>query len=386
MANGEIKFNDDLLMNAGDQETARESFPSLEFALIFPDLQEAFEEIDAKANAAKASTIFWGRMAVVLAFFALAVAAIETVYHDALKGALISGVDVSWGKALVIAAGIAGVISIVISALGLFFGASKASWLRYRFLGERLRQLHFQTLIMLYPQLEAAVEGGEAEREAFDHQRRAALALMQREVIGRRDTAFEIATQDDTAQKAWLSSSSKPVITGGTPAFDAFCDAYRVLRIDHQIRYADYKLDGGSFFGANTPYRQKQLLNGLTVLAVIYVFAVHLAVLAKTIFGFDWFPVDLFGLSIGEREVHVSVVIVALFALALRAFEGGLRPEAELERYRQYRSYLKLLQQRFLDDKAPPAQKVAVMHDLEELTYAEMVTFLRTNDEASYVM
>lgn len=84
-------------------------------------------------------------------------------------------------------------------------------------------------------------------------------------------------------------------------------------------------------------------------------------------------------------DVHVGVIWVAIAALAVRALQEGLQPEREIERYRHYRASIRAIRDRF-DQASSPAEKLEVMQELERLSFDEFVNFLRSNDEARFVI
>ena len=56
-----------------------------------------------------------------------------------------------------------------------------------------------------------------------------------------------------------------------------------------------------------------------------------------------------------------------------------------MERYQQYRAALRAVQERF--DAAPSqAEKLAVMREMERISFDEMRNFLITNDRSRFVM
>ena len=80
-----------------------------------------------------------------------------------------------------------------------------------------------------------------------------------------------------------------------------------------------------------------------------------------------------------------AVKWIAVAALAARAFEQGLQPERELERYQQYGLGCKAILERF-DSAASQAEKVKIMMEMERLSFDEMRNFLITNNRARFVM
>jgi hypothetical protein len=71
--------------------------------------------------------------------------------------------------------------------------------------------------------------------------------------------------------------------------------------------------------------------------------------------------------------------------LGVRALEEGLRPQREFERYRQYKSALRSIEPRLKVDGLP-SERIAAMIQLEQISFEEMVNFLKDHDESRYVM
>jgi hypothetical protein len=75
---------------------------------------------------------------------------------------------------------------------------------------------------------------------------------------------------------------------------------------------------------------------------------------------------------------------IALFALALRAVEEGLKPKAEIERYRHYQSAARRALEEF--DKGDTRSKLEAAKSLERAAYDEMAIFLKSYEEAGFKM
>jgi uncharacterized membrane protein YbhN (UPF0104 family) len=91
------------------------------------------------------------------------------------------------------------------------------------------------------------------------------------------------------------------------------------------------------------------------------------------------------GVHIGTSWVHVIAIWLAIFALAARALEEGLQPSREFERYRHYRSGVQAIRDQF-DSATSPNEKIRIMEQMERLSFEEMRNFLRTSNEARFVM
>jgi hypothetical protein len=93
----------------------------------------------------------------------------------------------------------------------------------------------------------------------------------------------------------------------------------------------------------------------------------------------DWLAV------VRSAPVHVLVIWTVIVALAARAFEEGLQPTRELERYQAYKARLERLLYHF-NAASSVAQRVSVMMEVERLIYQDMRAFLKTNYAARFVL
>jgi hypothetical protein len=88
--------------------------------------------------------------------------------------------------------------------------------------------------------------------------------------------------------------------------------------------------------------------------------------------------------GIAVPALHFAAVALAMGALGVRAFEEGLRPRHEIERYLRYRTDMSKLLARFR--KGDVGVKLAMMHEAEDVSYEEMRDFMRTHEEALFVL
>jgi hypothetical protein len=195
-----------------------------------------------------------------------------------------------------------GLYSAVLGARGTLFGRRKHEWLINRFMGERIRQFHFQSLVgQLALILNMAAESqshsaaqsemvagaratnpaiaGQARAEFFKDRQtrfaafRAAFDQLAREAkfgvtIGPNgEAAWSLCDQDDTGLKE-----------GSNAALPAFFAAYRALRIQHQLDYANYKLTSDSRLFSDMPRRQAELLASVSKFGIQFVVVVHVCV------------------------------------------------------------------------------------------------------------
>ncbi len=374
----DYRFNNDLLISADDQAWARRQYPEIAEALIFEALGDRFREADRVADEAKRRQHLLGVWAVYLVSGALVTASVTPYLRDWFGDDVVKPLSIP--IALVsAAAGLAGVVCALANR-------RDRSWLQHRLVTERLRQLHFQLLIRLAPDLLAAARGGrEQDWEAYKAVRLHALADFDIDVIGRKpDALADIVQPEDVGE---LSFHAPPPAAFAEPPAPVFWEAYRKLRIDRQQQYAAYKLRDDRKLISKFPIVQARTLGVAAVVCVVALILLHVLSAAAFIPPLD---------HLGE-VLHLLAVCVAIAALALRVLEQGLMPHAEVERYLTYRRDTRRIIERFDaivdspdDDAAARTRKNAARldcaKDLERASYDEMVSFLRTNHEASFLI
>ena len=155
--------------------------------------------------------------------------------------------------------------------------------------------------------------------------------------------------------------------------------AYRELRILHQLDYADYKLQNDYRIISIMPRRQLAVLSQAAFTWLVLLLVMHIGILAGALF-----PASILG-AFHSASAIVIIIWFALAALATRAIEEGLQPEREIERYQQYRSAVRAMLDRF-DEASSQKSKLTVMREMERLAFDEMRNFLITNERARFVM
>jgi len=404
--NGHI-FNHDLLANPEDLEFVRKLYPTLINALYDPELIDYFNKFNQRADAAKRKSGKFGTCAILLGGGAIALASVEVairVYWAKSE----TGNEILLLLTIGSAAAILGLVSVLLGASGILFGTRKQNWLVNRFMGESIRQFHFQSLIAELPLIVAmAGVGGEdqdrseqSDRETRkgDRQSKIKPAKALAEDRQRRFLEFKANFDDEMQRKAKFGVAVSREETGdwrlcepnegfsvseGEPLL-IFFKAYRQIRLLHQLNYANYKLTSDTRLFSSMPLRQSQLLEDANKLGLQFVIIVHLSVLiiaAVALIG--W----LFGVDPGWAVVITPIFFFAIIALAVvslsaHAFAQGLQPEREVERYQQYRSAVRSILERF-DEAKDPKEKIDIMWEMERAAVDEMRNFLITYHEHS---
>jgi hypothetical protein len=377
-ASQEPKFNDDLLLADGDRQQVACSFPTLIHVLDFPMLRDLFFRYDVQANRSKKRLRRTGLATIALGVVALFGASTEPAIEQFLPV-----VPSALADTLIILPAVAGLLSIILSTFGVFNSASKKRWLESRLMTERLRQFQFQTLVFHLPTILGCFANSEAE-DKFYKARDRWFSSFKIEYVDRLPAKLEEVLDDDTEEQFALHrNDAVENVEGNQPVLDELFSAYRLLRIKHQIQYANYKLADDNF---SFPRKQVSVLSGISLACILLVFVAHFAVSI----GFlgNLLPVGsgTDGLALVHSvSIHVLIIWIVIIALAARTFEEGLQPTREVERYIAYKARLGRLLYHF-DEASSLTERLRIMTEVERVVYQEMRGFLKTNHEARFVL
>ncbi len=360
------RFNDDVLTGPTDVVEAGKRFQDLIHVLDHPELRKLLQQYDVPANAAKKTSQKWGVTAVLLASLALFGAASTPLLHHLSEDC---------AKSLEFLSALLGVVSIAIGLKGVLWRRAKTGWLQNRLMTERLRQFHFQAFVC---HLGDIVDSLADQKAADDYvaKRVGWFAEFRARIENGRVAEFTDLVSDDPKSSAWLYDPCTP-IPKDKPVPDRIFDAYRELRIRHQLRYANYKLSAGTSLLPATIRAQLAFFSNVTLFGIAILLAIYLGIaVAIAIGGKAYQP---------PPWIHVGVIWIAIAALAARALEEGLQPARELERYLRYKAAVQAILDRFEAAKVP-WERLEIMREMERLSFDEMVDFLKTHNDARYVM
>jgi hypothetical protein len=368
---GPQTFNNDLLVNDADQTWAKAHYPTLAPFLIFPRLHEVFLKYDHDANAAKKKGWRFGLIAILLGLLALLAASAAPLLHG--------HIPVWIEHALAIAAAVAGILGVLLAFFGGLHSGAKRTWLLNRLMTERIRQFHLQSLALHAVEL-ARTMGNTATMRGLLEKRQRWFEGFRQHYEGRLPSRLAAVLDDEAGEETWTlddpPADAAPLAPAEAANLELVFDAYRRLRFEHQIGYCDYKLRHPGGITIKSPRSLAATFGVVAFVCIGGTLLIHLAVAGIVAGGI---------LKDIEPVLHVGAVWFALFALGVRAFEEGLRPRHEIERYMRYRADMKKLRDRFL--AAPDVVgKLAAMHEAEEVSYEEMRDFLRTHQEALFVL
>ena len=379
------KFNDDLLLTESDRKLAFDLFPELGHVLDFPELRELFVQYEAQANSAKTSRRRAGSVAILFAAVALLVASFTPLFERSCAGCVGGAPCAHWFSAvcsahwLSVVVGISallGVAGTLIGSIGSLTRRSKERWLCNRLMTERLRQFQFQVLVCRIPEVLASTVDSQA-RERFVSHRESWLREFRLTHEGHLAAKLRAVLEDDVEDDFLLHhdfESRHPLEATDRGLLRLF-SAYRVLRLEHQLQYADYKLRPDERFFSTSCVRQLAILRDFSLVLIFVVFVAHLAEVLSSGGG-----------DLPDTWVHVLIIWPVIGLLAVRAIEDGLQPGREVERFARYRSSMSSLLSRFNKAAENPEERIRLMLETERTVYQEMRGFLRTNHEARYVL
>jgi hypothetical protein len=156
---------------------------------------------------------------------------------------------------------------------------------------------------------------------------------------------------------------------------DEYYKAYARMRLEGQQNYSQYIATSKGSIRTH-PRIQKQTAHSFGLFLIFGIVVLHILVTLGVFTGIK---------ELKSIFVHLTTVVLALMALALRAIEDGLKPDEHLARYAGYFASVRHLALRF--ERARIARsKHEFAWELEEAAYAEMVEFLKSSNGARFVM
>jgi hypothetical protein len=355
-----FKYNVDLLLDPRDREALAARYPQFMFAFDDPDLRALFEEMDTSATQAKRRSRRFGIAGVGLVALGLIVGAFSTLLYQQ-----------DWFRVVVGAAAAIAVAGLVVGWAGVMTSRARDEWLRQRYVCERIRQLHFQTLAGWAPLIVACARKGDAKD--FLAARIARTEKFRSQVVNASAVKLADVLADRPGEGAWLvDPDPKQAAEDGTTA--KYFEALEELRLRHQADFAGLQLLSFWTLSPRSPLQTAKLLSGIGAFCAVLLLSLGVAGLV----------VDA---ATGRMAslTHASMVALAVIALSARTLEEGLQVHAEVGRYRTYDAALRRLGERYRQ-AATGAEKRNVLLELEEICFDEMVGFLKSHHEARFLM
>lgn len=359
-------FNNDIFLSEADRALAKQAFPNVFYALDNPALREIFVVHDKRANAAKTRSRRWGMIAVMLATAALINASSATLYAD---------FDHEAKRAIAIFGAFCGIASVVIGYFGVMFRGRKLLWLTDRLATERMRQFHFQH----YGAHGDLILKGARDEEARERY----LALRDRDFqrfnidfLSRLEDEFHAIVETEDAGRGLMFDFNTDLPEADDPHLEEYYRAYELLRFQRQIDYCNLILSETRSLWKHSPARQARFFSFVAIASLAIILALDSLVFLGSIVDVGWLSAPFFS---------VAGIWMAFLALSAKTIEVGLQPNTEVERMRGYRTALLRSHDRFRATSTPK-EKIEPMIDLENASFEEMLPFLKTNFEASFVM
>jgi len=258
------EFNDDLLLAEPDRKLAARLYPTILHVLDHPELRQLFSEYDEPANRSKRKGRTAGFWVIAFGFSALAIAALEYPFThatgDHFSDSTIAIVRLTLGAL----SAVCGIASVLIGSVGVLYARRKRDWLHLRLVGESIRQFHFQTLVFRLPEILASLKDDNA-KSAFVLDRKLWFETFKSRFEGKLDAVFGAITNEENGIDPWLHEGlMKPPKLRETRDLAPLFDAYRKLRILHQLGYADYKLQPDHRIFSPVPRRQAEVISHIS--------------------------------------------------------------------------------------------------------------------------
>jgi hypothetical protein len=371
-------FNDDLLLNPGDLQIAKNRFPRLFPALDNPELRKAFLRYEELANKARTKVQRLGLAAVCLATMALLTTATRLwltspIHQRTPEHSAISVVAVILE--------LCGLVAALIAVGSLGMGPWKKRWLESRFMTERLRQWHFQLLLHRADEIDAlvTVQTPEAIRE-FEERRRQRLDAFLFDHEGKLDSRMDALAHDPDLSHDWLHDPSAPY-RDDSPALPELFEVYRHLRFRHQYDYVTHKLSHASDrvfwrFLKLPLHRQRSILGGLSSFCFVAALLCAIALIVNHATARN----D----AVNQLLAPIASVI-AIIGVAVRTIQEGLGITEDIERYQDYRGKVRRALLQFETAKDPKT-RLQLMAELELAVVDELKSFLRTHGRSRFAM
>jgi hypothetical protein len=360
-------FNDDLLMNDEDLEFAKSQFPEIIHVLDYPRLRGKFAEYEKEANQARDRVRQLGFTTVGSALLALIAVATKPLWPHLF-----------WTRWVAAAIELGGMFAALIAAGGLWLGPWKQRWLESRLMTERIRQWHFQLMLLRGQQVDSSGGGADAvTRFAEERDRWFADFLQAHE--GKLDAQLETLISEPRDNVAWLHAPPTTYDANSITLPHVFT-VYERLRFDHQYSYGVYKLRKSTDrplwdFLRWPATRQTAMLSGLASVCFVGALICAAALVYCHIFNVSE-EIELY--------IRTGAIVVALVGAALRTIQDGLALDQEIERYSDYRRRTFQLRDRF-NRSTNTQERLHLMAELEIAAVDELTGFLRTHHNARFV-
>lgn len=392
---GDFVFNDEFFLDksgkidAENTRLAEKRYRDIWFALFSEFISKEFSRIDATTRKQKAVFQRAGIWSVGLSWLSLSLLAGDTEIFNPLLRSLVG--DDSLARFPAGASLFFGLTAALIGWAGLGMARSKRIWLQNRFLCERIRQWRWQYYIETLDDAARAMSDVKLQKR-YTVQRDQAFQAFLGDLRNNLDYHFraktlqnsdgilpdlstlpdDVDTVDHTVTNEADANASKAAASG---RLDKLFEGYADLRFNLQERYAVYLTSPAGPFRTH-PVCQRFLLRKLGYVSVFSMLILLGVSTAITL-------MDLVPEASGW--LGALTLIIALTALAARVVEDGLNPAEHIGRLSLYLREIKTHARRFERARSKD-RRLTIAREMEQIAYSEMVMFLKTGDNARFLM
>jgi len=355
--------NDDLLLTSQARASFELDYPGATRVFDWEALRLLFNSFDATANKSR-------RRRQKFAVIAVSVAGTGAILSATLPVIELLGADLMrwwFGLSALLSAG-----GLLWTAVLMLMPGSKQQWLEHRLRTERLRQFYFQFLIS-DPGLAALARTDDAALKSWGATREQALQAFEAWLHRPMQAELAAVIQDVNHKLVWQRAPwrSPPAVLASGVGLTEYFDMLRRQRLGIQLNYVGEKLEPG--FGS-----PETRLTVLRTAARIGAGGAVLAALGAAALLFAEQPADAFAF----RLLTSLTALFGVITIFVKVLEEGLGLRPDMERYCWYRDAVTDLDGRFNDPD--PGSRVAVLRELELISYREMREFLRSHHNARF--
>lgn len=355
MAHG-FEHNSELLLSEADRRTFAERAPQLLFAFDDPDLRAIFLEHETEAARGKRR------------FRRLGQAAVAAVAFASLLAVTATWLDPWPGRAVAAAS-----IAAFLAAAGLFVLrrtlADPRRWLLHRFLCERVRQLHFQTLVRWAPLILDSART--ADHSRFLEARAGRTARFRARFLQPAEARFLATLEGTEAESLWMVEPVDGTVAAG-PLATLFLAALEDLRLHRQIDFTAFKLSADPKEAGSILRRRDRLAAAGAFSGVMVVFLVAASAMLHLIEHHD------------PKLTEGAALLFALIGVAARSLEEGLQVHAEAARYTWYLGSLRNVADAY-EDAREPNERLRHLERLEVYAAEELAAFLKDHRRSRFL-
>ncbi|NOD75833.1 MULTISPECIES: hypothetical protein [unclassified Ruegeria] len=366
------KFNTDIGADQKvDQPYFKSQFPLVSEFLVWPELIRAFQTPEAEAIKLKQKVRKNGVRAILFALTGLIVATAKTVFDFSPLST--DGMDFD---------DIASVISLILLVIavffgkGILFGKNRDVWLRNRLRAERLRQFHFQ-FIMLNSRA-VATRSYAVRRELLEARQK----QLEKTIKRLNENGYKQSVLDDAElSECFLAERVSGIQEDAdTEAFEQLKKALTELRFEHQRGYALHQLEksGSGLSLRGSIADRARGVNNLEFIATLLLLSLQLLAVLLTIVMAQDAPFS--------QTFAFAASVAAIIVVALKSYEEGLHLPQDLARNRIYAAGCSKLQKEFQAPSITDSEQALddVLRRMEELAYFETREFVIAHSESRF--